>query len=108
MLASPSTRLGFALLNYTVLQARFAVSADTSFQKVGGRTKIPYYEDFNSYKRLLETQRRKAPIRSLFHLWDTSLFQGVEHWPTVNDDSMDVDLNELQALDDESSDGESG
>ncbi len=93
------------MLNHAVLQVRFAVSADTSFQKVGGGTN---YDDFNSYKRLLETQCRKAPIRFLFHLWDISLFQGVEHRPTVNDNSMDVDLNVLQALDDESSDGESG
>jgi hypothetical protein len=74
---------------------------------VGGKTKIPYYQDFVSYKKLLESQRRKAPIRSLFRVWDTSLFQGVEHRPNVSDGSMDMDLKELQGLSDEYSDGES-
>lgn len=89
-----------------VTQARFSVSADSSFQKVGGKTKIPYYEDFVWYKRLLETHRRKAPIRALFDLWNERLFRGLERQPVVDDDSMDTDLNELQALDDEASESE--
>ena len=84
-------------------QARSGISADVSFQRIGGKTKIPYYSDFRYYKRLLEDYSRKAPIRELFKLWDQSLFGGAERQPTGNDDSMDPDIDELDALDDETS-----
>ena len=84
-------------------QARYTVSADVSFQKVGGKTKIPYHDDFYYYKRLLEDYSKKAPIRELFRFWDNSLFGGAERQPAANDDSMGPDIDELDALDDETS-----
>lgn len=76
---------------------------------VGEATGISYEADFNSYKAYLKSNRKKAPVRKLFKLWDEYLFTSAQKPLHKGGIDSSLDDHELEAmLDEESSEEEPG
>jgi hypothetical protein len=60
----------------TLLQARWGLSSDVSFQEVGSSTGIRYFQDYEEYFTILEIglRRRKKTIINIFKEWDANIF----------------------------------
>jgi hypothetical protein len=60
----------------SLLQARWALSSDVSFQEVGSSTGIRYFQDYEEYLTMLATglRRRKKTILNIFREWDAKIF----------------------------------
>ena len=59
-----------------MLQARWGLSSDVSFQEVGSNTGIRYFQDYEEYLTMLEIglRHRKKTIVNIFKEWDAKIF----------------------------------
>lgn len=96
--------LALFYLNQSTFQSRWAISPDESFEPVGRVSRIPYYEDFLSYRNLIiePLRKKKSVIFFTLYTYNKLLFPAM--FVPVRSNSSEKQLKAAMQMYDEASD----